>query len=162
MQRKKELLIVARGILTRLDHQKAVLSAVLRSSEVVHRHGVGVIPAKAGRAGREGVAGARAHLDGGRPFFDGAVRLGGCEEAVQMDHLRPVGVVRHLDGHRLILFKAQQGTGDLAVVGGRLQSVARRQIERDRRDVDPVIGRGQIPAEHAERGSETDEGGKLK
>ena len=56
MQGKKELLIVARGIVARFDHQKSVLSAVLRPREIVHRHGMGVIPAKAGGARRKGVA----------------------------------------------------------------------------------------------------------
>ena len=74
-----------------------------------------------------------------------------------MDHLRPIGVVRHLDGDRLVFLQAQQGTGNLAIVGGGLQSVARRQIERDRRYVDLVIGRRRIPGDHWKRRSETGE-----
>ena len=79
-----------------------------------------------------------------------------------MDHLGTVGVIRHFDGDRPVLLESQQGTGDLAVVGSGLQSVPRRQIERHRRNVDFIIRRGQIPGARGERGSQSDEGGKLK
>jgi hypothetical protein len=72
-----------------------------------------------------------------------SIRVGWCKK----NHLGPIGVIRHLDGDRLILLQAQHRAGHLAVVGGRLDPVARRQIERDGHDVDLVIGRRGIRCE---------------
>src|SRR5271156_4306902 len=51
------------------------------------------------------------------------------------------------------------GTRDLPVVGRGLQSVARREIEGDRRDIDLIVRRGHVAREREERGSQADEGG---
>jgi hypothetical protein len=79
-----------------------------------------------------------------------------------MHDFRPVGVIRHLNGDRLVLFESQQGTGDLPVVGGGPQSMARREIERDRRNIDLVDRRGQIARQRGERGSQAEESGELE
>ena len=55
-QREIVFLIVVAGIGRALDDQKAELPGETAAMQVVHRHGVGVIPARAGGRGRELIA----------------------------------------------------------------------------------------------------------
>ena len=52
-QGEKELLVVVAGVVAAVDEDEAELAGVGAFVQVVHGHGVGVIPAGAGRAGRE-------------------------------------------------------------------------------------------------------------
>ena len=52
-QRKKELLVVVAGIVAAVDVDKAELAGIRALVQVVHGHGVGVIPAATRRAGSE-------------------------------------------------------------------------------------------------------------
>jgi hypothetical protein len=164
MQGEKVLLIVARRIIAWLDHEEAVLSAVLRARKVVHRHGMGVIPAKAGRPRRQLVADARTWGNGRGSFLERAIRLGRRKQAMPMDHFGPFRVVCHLDRDGLILLQPQQAARHLAVVGCGSQAVSRRQFKRDGRYVYLVVRsrsrvrNRRIPGAREQRGGEADYG----
>ena len=81
----------------RLDDQKAELPGVAAAVQVVHRHRVGVIPARAGGRRRELVAPAAVRRHGRRAFFLGAVDLRRNEQTVPVHLLRHVGVVDDID-----------------------------------------------------------------
>jgi hypothetical protein len=144
VQGEKELLIVACGTIARLDHQEAVLAAVLGASEVAHGHGVSVIPAKSGRTWCKRIACGPAGSDGWRALLQRAIYIGREKQTVPMDHFRTIAVIADLDGDRLALFEAQQGAGSLAVVRERLALVTRRQLESDGSDVQPVVRRRRL------------------
>ena len=74
---EKKFLIVEAGIVARLYHQEAVLTAVLSAREIAHRHSVSVIPTKTGRARDKGVACDGVSGDRRGAFLDSAVDFGG-------------------------------------------------------------------------------------
>ncbi len=110
-QGEEELLVVVAGIVAAVDVDEAELAGVGPFVQVVHGHGVGVIPAAAGGAGSELEAAPAVRRDEGRAFFFGAVHLGRNEHAVPVDQLRRVGVVDDIDRDRLALAHAQNRAG---------------------------------------------------
>jgi hypothetical protein len=98
---EKKFLIVMAGIVASVNVNKSELAGVGALVEVVHGHGVTVIPAASGGTGSELEAAAAVRIDHRRTFFGGAVDARRNEHAVPMDELGSIGVVDDLDGHRL-------------------------------------------------------------
>jgi hypothetical protein len=83
-QRQVVFLIEVAGIVRALDDQKAEHAGITAAVQVVHRHGVGVVPARAGRRGRELIAAASVRRHHRRAFFLRSVHIGGNEQSVKM------------------------------------------------------------------------------
>ena len=137
-------LIEAAGIIRSLDDQKAEHSGIAATVQVVHRHGVGVIPAGAGRRGRELIAAAsvRRHCRG--TFFLRSVHIGGNQQSVKMHELRHVGVIDHVHRDRHALLHPQPRPRRDAVVADGADNAIGRQFDRDRRDFQREIGLGHV------------------
>ena len=133
-QRQVVFLIEVAGIIRSLDDQEAEHSGKTAAVQVVHRHGVGVVPASAGRRGRELIAAAsvRRHCRG--TFFLRSVHIGGNEQSVKMHKLRHVGVIDHVHRDRHALLHPQPRTWRGAVVPDGADNAIGRQFDRDRRD----------------------------
>src|ERR1700691_1266774 len=125
MQSKEDLLIVAARIVAGLDEQKSVLAGVLPLVQIFAGESVGVIPAEAGRARREGVTSVTAARDERSSFFHGAVHLRGQKEAMPVNHFAVGGLVANIDSDRTAFLQAKQWAGYLAVVGNGLDASAR-------------------------------------
>jgi hypothetical protein len=70
-----------------------------------------------------------------RAHFHGVIDAGLKKQAVPVDHLRPVGPVGDLDRDRPAFLQTQQWTGNLAVVGGGVERVRRRELGSEGRDL---------------------------
>jgi len=99
-----------------------------------------VIPARARRLGDVRIDQRFAGIDDRRPFLGRSVLRRRDHQAVPMNQIGVAGTVLHLDLHRTTLLEAQHGTGHGAVVGGRLDDLARRDFERGRSDPDRMVG----------------------
>ena len=117
MEREKGFGVVGARVVGGFDEERAVESVEEAFGEVVSRVDVGVIPAEAGGVRGESVVGLDAGSDHGRAFFHGTVDIGGKEEAVPVEDLGVRGVVADGDGGGPAVAHADEGTGDLVVVG---------------------------------------------
>ncbi len=115
-QGEKEFLVVVAGVVAAIDVDEAELSGVGTFVQVVHRHGVRVVPAGSGRAGRElETAPTVGRHERGALLF-GAVDFGRNEHAVPVDQFRGIGVVDDVDGDRFALAHSEDRPGRGAVV----------------------------------------------
>ncbi len=143
-QRQVVFLIVVAGIVRSLDDQKAEHSGIAAAVQVVHRHGVRVIPARAGRRGRELIAAASVRRHHGRAFFLRSVHVGGNQQSVKMHKLRHVGVIDHVHRDRHAFLHPQPRPRRGAVVPDGAENAIGRQFDRDRRDLQREIGLGNL------------------
>jgi hypothetical protein len=143
-QRQVMFLIEAAGIIRSLDDQKAEHAGETAAVQVVHRHGVRVIPAGAGRRGRELIAAASVRRHHRGAFFLRSVHVGGNQQSVKMHELRHVGVVDHVHRDRHALLHPQQRPRRSAVVPDGADDAIGRQFHRDRRDLQREIGLGDV------------------
>ena len=99
-QREIVFLIEVTGTIRSFDDQKPEHSGITATVQVVHRHDVGVIPAGAGRRGREFIAALsmRRHLRSA--LFLRSVHIGGDEQSVKMHKLGYVRVIDHVHRDR--------------------------------------------------------------
>ena len=77
-------LIEIAGIIRSFDDQKTEHAGEAAAMQVVHRHGVSVIPARAGRRRRELIAAASVRRHHRRAFFLRSVDVGRNEQSVKM------------------------------------------------------------------------------
>src|ERR1700722_2729650 len=125
VQREEKLLIVASGLIAGLDHQEAMLSAILPARQITHRHRVRVVPAKAGRARYKGITRHGIWRDRRRTFLDASISVHRRKQAVPMHNLLAVIMVRDFDGHWPALLQTQYGARNLAVVGNGFELMTR-------------------------------------
>ena len=74
MQGEEGLLVITAGMVAGLDEERSVLAGVLAFVQIFPAN-MSVIPAEAGRVGREGVVDLGAGRNGRSAFFHGAVDL---------------------------------------------------------------------------------------
>ncbi len=141
-QRQVMFLIVAAGIIRSFDDQKAEHPGKTAAVQIVHRHGVSVIPARAGRRGRELIAAASMRRHCRRAFFLRSVDIGGNQQSVKMHKLRHVGLIDHVHRDRHALLHPQPRPRRGAVVPDGADDAIGRQFHRDRRDFEREIGLG--------------------
>ncbi len=145
-QGEKELLVVMAAILDltvgAVDVEKAELAGVGALVEVVHGHGVGVVPAASGGGGRELDALAAMGRDDRRTLLLGAVDAGRDEQPVPVDELRRIGVVDDFYSDGLAFAHAQQGARGGVVVADGGDDVGPVELDGDRSDAEGVVGFG--------------------
>jgi hypothetical protein len=142
VQREKEFLIELPGIARCVDHEKTELPGVRGAVEVLAGEQVRVIPARARRIGREGVAPAAACGNRGRSFFHCAIDIGGNGETVPVNELFGIRVVHHVDRDGRALLQPEDWPRDSPVVRDGAHDPAGREFERERGDAQCVIGSG--------------------
>src|ERR1700723_1023793 len=125
MQPKKELLVVACWVDPWLHKQEAMLAPILSTGEIVHRHGMRVIPAKAARLRREVNACRGPGTDKGCSFLGCTIQFACQEQAMPMHDLGILASICDLDRHWTAFLEAEQRSRNLSVVGSRLQEAAR-------------------------------------
>jgi hypothetical protein len=143
-QRQVVFLIEAAGIIGSLDDQKAEHSGVTATVQVVHRHGVGVVPAGAGGRGRESIAAASVRRHRGRALLLRSIHVGRDKQSVKMHKLRHVSVINHVHRDRHALLHAQPGPWRGAVVPDSAENAIGRQFDSDGRDLQGEIGLGHV------------------
>ena len=114
-QREKEFLIVLAGIVAAIDVDEAELAGIGALVQVVHGHGVRVVPAGSGRAGSELDSGAvRGAAPSGEPSSSMPSTSAGIKHAVPMHQLRCVRIVDYY--RRLpVCLRCMRSTGPGAV-----------------------------------------------
>ena len=138
MEADEDLTVVVSRILARLDHEEAMLAAVLRFGKVAAREGMRVEPTKPRRIRLESVSSFVSRGDHRRAFFHCAIYRRGKKQAVPVNNLRISGEVVNLNCLFYTLAHAKKWTGDLAVVRdcaevalwGGFESI-RSDLERD-------------------------------
>jgi hypothetical protein len=140
VNREKDFLVVVIGIACSFNQQEAELAGVGTGAEVIAGHGVGVVPAQAGWAGRQVVAEGFAGSDHRRAFFHCAVveHIGG--EAMPMDDVRRSCGVGDVDGDGNALAQAQKRARELPVVGKCLDVDAGGDLDAARLDGEGMVG----------------------
>jgi len=128
---EEKLLIVTAGVARPLDVDKAELACVGAFVQIVHGHGVSVIPAAAGRTRGELIAPSGVRFDNRRALFFGAIDLGRDEHAMPVDEFRRVGIVEDIDGDGLAFLEAQHRSGSGAVVANGGENVRGVELDRD-------------------------------
>src|SRR5271168_2436389 len=135
MKPDKNLAVVVSRVLARLDHEKAMLAAVLRFAKVVACEGMRVEPAKSGRIGLESVPSRRSGGDHRRAFFHGSIDLRRKKQTVPVDHFGIAGEVANFDCLLLPLAHAEKRARNLAVVCDSAEVVFRGRLKRVRSDL---------------------------
>jgi hypothetical protein len=105
MQREEKFLIVPTMVLVGFDHQEAVLTPILPEAEILHGHGVRVVPAKPRRSGNKRIAGRRPRRDWRRTFLHGAIDIRRDKQAVPVHHFGPFAPIGHLYRHGPVFFE---------------------------------------------------------
>jgi hypothetical protein len=144
MNGEKDFLVVVTGIGLTVDHQKTKLAAISPQRQIPARPGMRVIPPRARRLRRVGVAQVPTRRNHRRSLFHRPI--------VQRVNRQPmpvhnVGIRRsicHIDVDRHALFQPQERPRHLAVVGGRLHHHARRNLQIARLNFQCVIGFGRL------------------
>jgi len=133
--------IVAAGIVDLLDDQEPVHPGVEAPPQIGPGDIVAVVPARAAGVCREGVAPDRPGLDHRRSLLHRAVGFRGHVEPVPVHDIVDVGVVADIDAHLVALAQPQRRARHLAVIGERVDHLARRELEPLRRDPQRMVRR---------------------
>ena len=141
VERQRNLLVVARRVLTRLDDENAELAGVGGAMQVASGVNVGVIPSRAGWPRHEGITSAGRGRAPWGAFFGGAIDFGRNEEAVPVDQLGRGGLVDDLHGHCSAFGEAQNRAGKRAVVADRTDGALGSDGDIDVTDLKRKIGR---------------------
>ena len=140
MQRQKDLLVVTRGIVGWIDHQKAELARIRGTVHIVSGEGVRVVPAKSGRPRLPGVSlrtalGRRFR----RSFLGSSVLHRGNMQPVPVNDVRHIGFVHHINRDLLPFRNANQVAGNTAVESGRLHRFTRGDLQMQGRDANRIV-----------------------
>src|SRR6185437_1626221 len=119
-----------------LNHQEAELSGVSSAVEIVHRHRVRVIPARARRRGRELVTPGAVRWNHRRSFFLGTIDVGGNQQPVKVYELRRIRLIDYVHRDRRAFFHAHERTGRGAVVADRAHDPVRCELHGDGGDLE--------------------------
>ena len=117
LEGEKDFAVVIAGRRNGFDVNGADLAGILAGREIRASAIVGVIEAETRGIGSEVEAAQAVGGDVGSAFFGGAVHVDRNELAVPVELLGRVGVVEDVDGDRLALLEAEEGAGELAVIG---------------------------------------------
>ena len=115
-QGQEQLLIVVAGIIAGVDVDEAELAGICALVQIVHSHGMRVVPSRSSRTGLESQTVPTVWGHQRRTFLFRAVHLGGNEHAVPMDKLRRIGFVDYIHRYRLALPHAQHRARRRAVI----------------------------------------------
>jgi hypothetical protein len=138
---EQHLLVVAAGVVRRLDDQEPVHSGIEAAGQIAAGDVVAVIPAGARGLGGEGVAPRAAALDHGGAFLHRAVGLSGQIKTVPVNDVVDIGVVADVDADLATLAQPQERTGHGAVVGEGVDDFSGRELEPQRRDAQRIVSR---------------------
>ena len=130
-QGEKEFLVVLAGIVAAVNVNKAKLAGVGTLVQVIHGHGVGVIPAASRGPRRELKPAPAVRRHQRRALFFGAIHLRRNQHAVPMHQFRRIRIVDHVNGHRLAFAHAQHRPGRGAVVADGRENVGAVQFNGD-------------------------------
>ena len=119
MQRQRDLLVVAGGVLLGSTISTPYWPVVSGAVQVAPGIDVGVIPARAGGPRHEGIAPLAVGRHHRSAFFRGAIDIDGSEEAMPVNQFRRRGVVDHVYRHGAAFGETQDRAGERTVIADR-------------------------------------------